>query len=325
MGKSGPKGAVICVFTLALGLIVFTSAVGVSASEPIRPIPSRADVDPAKAALGERLFHDARLSNNDTISCASCHVLAEGGDDGRVVSIGIEGRKGVVNAPTVYNASLNIHQFWDGRAHDLKEQADGPIQNKNEMGSLWPDVVSKLYLDDSFAEQFLKVYPQGISRLAIKDALAAFQTTLLTPNSRFDRWLRGETTALNPREVRGYQLFKSYGCVSCHQGANVGGNMFQVFGVLNSYFQRRGNITKADLGRFNVTGNEADRHAFKVPGLRMAAHTAPYLHDGSAPTLRDAVDIMFEFQLGRSGPDRDKDDIVAFIESLAGDLKGPKR
>ena len=143
--------------------------------------------------------------------------------------------------------------------------------------------------------------------------------SLVTPNSRFDQWLGGDETALSAEERRGYALFKSYGCVSCHQGANVGGNMFQVFGVLNEYFKRRGNITEADLGRYNVTGNIADRHSFKVPSLRMAALTAPYLHDGSAATLRDAVDAMFEFQLGREAPDEDKDAIVAFIRTLAGE------
>ncbi|MBT6273773.1 MAG: cytochrome B6, partial [Chromatiales bacterium] len=169
---------------------------------------------------------------------------------------------------------------------------------------------------------FDAIYPDGIGRDAIKDALAEFQGALITPNSRFDQWLRGDKSALTEQELRGYQNFKQYGCSSCHQGANVGGNMFQVFGVLNSYFEERGNITKADLGRFNVTGNEADKHAFKVPSLRLVALTAPYLHDGNAPTLRDAVDKMFRFQLGREAPDNEKDDIVAFLKTLAGELKG---
>ena len=132
-----------------------------------------------------------------------------------------------------------------------------------------------------------------------------FMRSLITPNSRFDRWLKGDETALSAsRSDAATRGSRSYGCVSCHQGANVGGNMFQVFGVINDYFKRRGNITEADLGRYNVTGNVADRHSFKVPSLRMAALTAPYLHDGSAATLRDAVDAMFEFQLGREAPRR---------------------
>lgn len=292
-----------------------------AAAEPIKPIPAAAGVDPAKAALGRDLFHEPRLSRDDTISCASCHDLASGGDDGRKVSVGIEGERGAINSPTVFNASLNFKQFWDGRATTLEQQVDDPVQSPKEMGSLWPDVVRKLYADAEYPNRFQALYPEGISRNSIRNALAEFMRSLTTPNSRFDRWLAGDATALSRQELHGYKLFKDYGCVSCHQGANAGGNMFQVFGVLNDYFRRRGNITDADLGRFNVTGNPADRHAFKVPSLRMAAHTAPYLHDGSAATLRDAVDAMFEFQLGREAPDADKDAIVAFIQTLAGEHK----
>ena len=289
------------------------------AAEPIRPIPETVDVDPAKAALGRALFHDPLLSKDGAISCASCHDLREGGDDGRRVSIGIEGKAGVINAPTVFNAALNFRQFWDGRARTLEAQVDGPIQSPIEMGSLWPEVVAKLAGHPDYPGRFQAIYPDGINRMNIKDAIGQFMRSLTTPNSRFDRWLGGDETALNAHERHGYALFKSYGCVSCHQGANVGGNMFQVFGVLNEYFKRRGNITEADLGRYNVTGNVADRHAFKVPSLRMAALTAPYLHDGSAATLRDAVDAMFEFQLGREAPEEDKEAIVAFIRTLAGE------
>ena len=294
-----------------------------AAAEPIKPIPVAVDVDPAKAALGRSLFHDVRLSRDGTVSCASCHDLSSGGDDGRVVSVGIEGKKGFINSPTVFNVGLNFKQFWDGRAGTLEQQVDDPVQSPREMGSLWPDVVAKLYQDAEYPKRFQSLYPDGISRNSIRNALAEFMRSLVTPNSRFDRWLGGDESALSAEEKHGYRLFKHYGCVSCHQGANVGGNMFQVFGVLNEYFKRRGNITDADLGRFNVTGNPADRHAFKVPSLRMAALTAPYLHDGSAATLRDAVDAMFTFQLGREAPDADKDAIVAFIETLAGEHKEP--
>ena len=294
---------------------------GTLAAEPIKPIPATVEVDEAKATLGRALFHDTRLSRDDTVSCASCHDLASGGDDGRVVSVGIEGKTGVINSPTVFNTGLNFRQFWDGRAGTLEEQIDDPVQSPEEMGSLWPDVVAKLYADAEYPERFKALYAGGITRDSIRNAIAEFMRSLVTPNSRFDRWLRGDESALSRQERHGYVLFKHYGCVSCHQGANVGGNMFQVFGVLNDYFRKRGDITDADLGRFNVTGNPADRHAFKVPSLRMAALTAPYLHDGSAATLRDAVDAMFEFQLGREAPDEDKDAIVAFIKTLAGESK----
>ena len=243
----------------------------------------------------------------NTVSCASCHELASGGADGRKVSLGIEGKSGVINAPTVFNVGLNFKQFWDGRANSLEAQIDGPIQSADEMGSLWPEVVSKLYRNPRYPGMFDAIYTDGINRKNVKDAIAEFMRSLITPNSAFDKWLKGDDKAIGEQEKRGYILFKEYGCVSCHQGSNVGGNMFQVFGILNDYFKKRGNITEADLGRYNITGNDEDRHAFKVPSLRMAAMTPPYLHDGSAKTLRDAVDAMFEFQLGREAPDEDRD------------------
>ena len=292
---------------------------GAQVNEPIRPIPEAVEVDPDKVALGRRLYHDPKLSKDNSISCASCHDLASGGDDGRRVSIGVDGRPGVINSPTVFNSGFNFKQFWDGRATALEDQIDGPVQSVLEMGSLWPDVVAKLFQDRDYPRLFKELYPDGITRKNVKDALAEFVRSLITPNGRFDRWLNGDAAALNEQEQRGYTLFKHYGCVSCHQGVNAGGNMFQVFGVINEYFKKRGGITDADLGRFNVTGNIQDRHVFKVPSLRMAAHTAPYLHDGSAETLRDAVDAMFEFQLGREAPDEDKEAIVAFIRTLAGE------
>ena len=303
------------------GLFLALAAGAQEEDEPIRPIPDTVDVDPRKVALGRALFHDPVLSKDDTIACASCHDLASGGDDGLRVSVGIDGREGPINAPTVFNTGFNFKQFWDGRAKTLEAQVDGPVQNPVEMGNLWPEVVAKLYQDDGYPAQFAAIYPDGVTRKNVKNAIAEFMKSLITPNGRFDRWLKGEAGAITPLERHGYALFKDYGCASCHQGANVGGNMFQVFGVLNDYFKRRGDITDADLGLYNITGNEEDRHSFKVPSLRMAAFTAPYLHDGSAETLRDAVDAMFEFQLGREAPDEDKDAIVAFIKTLAGESK----
>ena len=305
---------------MALWLSLF-SAAGAHADEPIKPIPQTIDVDPRKVDLGRLLFHDTTLSKDDTVSCASCHDLSSGGDDGLKVSIGIEDKPGFVNAPTVFNAAFNFKQFWDGRAKTLEAQIDGPIQNPVEMGNLWPEVVTKLYQDDDYPAMFEAIYSNGINRNNVKNAIAEYVKSLITPNSRFDQWLGGDDSALTALEKTGYELFKDYGCASCHQGANVGGNMFQVFGVLNDYFKRRGDITDADLGLYNITGNEEDRHSFKVPSLRMAAHTAPYLHDGTAATLRDAVDAMFEFQLGREAPDEDKDAIVAFIKTLAGESR----
>ncbi|MDE0456650.1 MAG: cytochrome-c peroxidase [Chromatiales bacterium] len=313
--RAGPRAA--CLALALAGPAIPPSGAG--ATEPIRPIPEDSELDTAKVALGRTLFHDPRLSGDDTISCASCHDLANGGGDGRKVSVGVEGRLGAINSPTVFNAGLNFRQFWDGRAKSLEQQIDDPVQSPSEMGSLWPDIVIKLYQDERYPDLFEALYPDGISRENIKNALAEFMRSLVTLDSRFDRWLKGDEDALNAQEERGYALFKHYGCASCHQGSNVGGNMFQVFGVVNEYFKKRGDITEADLGRYNITGNPADRHAFKVPSLRMAALTAPYLHDGNAATLRDAVDAMFEFQLGREAPDEDKEAIVAFIGTLVGE------
>ena len=314
----GKSLLILAIGGMALWLSFFCAAGG-HADEPIKPIPQTIDVDPRKVDLGRMLFHDTGLSKDDTVSCASCHDLSDGGDDGLKVSVGIEDKEGPINAPTVFNAAFNFKQFWDGRAKTLEAQIDGPIQNPLEMGNLWPEVVTKLYQDNGYPAMFEAIYADGINRKNVKNAIAEFVKSLITPNSRFDQWLRGDDGAITAHEKKGYELFKDYGCVSCHQGANVGGNMFQVFGVLNDYFKKRGDITEADLGLYNITGNEEDRHSFKVPSLRMAAHTAPYLHDGSAETLRDAVDAMFEFQLGREAPDEDKEAIVAFIKTLAGE------
>ena len=246
------------------GAATLAVATGLHAAEPIKPVPAASHVDPAKAALGRLLFHDTRLSRDDTIACASCHNLATGGDDGRAVSTGIEGLQGVLNSPTVFNVGLNFKQFWDGRADSLEDQVDAPIQSPVEMGSLWSDVIATLYQDDYYPDAFQSLYADGITRDSVKNALAEFMRSLNTPNSRFDQWLQGDENALSAEEIEGYTLFKDYGCVSCHQGANVGGNMFQVFGVINDFFARRGNLTEADLGRFNVT--RASRGPARVQG-----------------------------------------------------------
>lgn len=292
------------------------------ADEPIRPIATDTKLDAKKVALGERLFNDKRLSKDNTLACASCHNLSKGGVDGTPTSTGIGGAKGPINAPTVFNSSLNFRQFWDGRAASLEEQAAGPVHNPLEMGSNWIEVIAKLSKDTALVDQMKQSYTDGLQGKNIQDAIAHFERSLTTPNSRFDKYLRGDKSALNGDELRGYQLFKAYGCVACHQGVNVGGNMFQTFGVMGDYFAKRGGLTSADLGRFNVTKNEADKHQFKVPSLRNVALTAPYFHDGSAKTLNDAVDVMFKFQLGRTAPAQDKEQIIKFLQTLTGEYKG---
>src|SRR5712691_3457285 len=289
--------------------------------EPITPLPLHLPLDQRKVNLGHRLFLDPRLSHDNTRSCSSCHGLETGGTDRRARSIGIGGAKGDINAPTVFNSGFNFRQFWDGRAATLEEQIDGPVNNPREMGSSWPEVIRKLRADPGYARAFPDLYPEGIQDGNIKDAIATFERSLVTANSRFDKFLRGDQPALTERELAGYQRFKAYGCVACHQGVNVGGNMFQKFGIAADYFTDRGNITKADLGRMNVTGLERDRYRFKVPSLRNVTLTPPYFHDGSAATLPDAVNIMARYQLGRSLSPEDRDLIVAFLGTLTGEYK----
>ena len=288
--------------------------------EPLAPIPDVPPEDARAVALGAKLFYDPLLSVDQTMACGSCHVIPQGGDDNRQTALGIRGQIGPINTPTVLNSALNFAQFWDGRAATLEDQAGGPIENPLEMGNSLPKLLASLKANTDYAREFSAAFGDGITERNLRAALAAFERTLLTKNSRFDRWLRGETSALATNELAGYELFKSVGCVACHQGANAGGNMFERLGVMGEYFKDRGNVTTADYGRFNVTHLERDRFAFKVPSLRVAALTAPYFHDGSAPTLDQAVRTMARYQLGRALSDGDVSLLVAFIESLAGDL-----
>ncbi len=308
-------------FALA-SLCAFVTGAAAQSAEPIKPIPTDSKFDERKVALGEKLFNDKRLSKDNSLACVSCHSLSGGGVDRLQVSVGIGGAKGAVNAPTVFNSAFNFRQFWDGRANSLEEQATGPVHNPKEMGSNWTEVMAKLSADKAIAGEFKSVFSDGIQTKNIQSALAEFQRSLVTPNSKFDKYLRGDKAAMNTDEQKGYQLFKNYGCIACHQGVNAGGNMYQVFGVMGDYFKQRGNMTEADLGRYNVTKNDADKHMFKVPSLRNVALTAPYFHDGSVKTLPEAVEVMFKYQLGRSAPQQEKDLIVKFLQTLTGEYKG---
>ena len=295
-----------------------------SGPEPISPLPLAppSTLDPRKVALGRKLFHDPRLSADDSLSCAGCHPLDRGGADRLRRSKGLHGVEGAVNAPTVFNSAFNFVQFWDGRAETLEDQVDSPVQSPTEMGGSWEDILRKLRQDPAYVAEFAALYPGGLGRDGVKSAIADFERTLLTPGSRFDRFLRGDASAITAAEKSGYAKFKSYGCVSCHQGVNIGANLFQRMGVIGDYFADRGGLTKADLGRFNVTGRESDRHVFKVPGLRNVAVTAPYFHDGSAATLEEAVAVMAKYQLGRRLPPEDLAEIVRFLGTLTGEFEG---
>jgi cytochrome c peroxidase len=291
--------------------------------EPLEPLPALPSLDPRVVALGRRLFHDRRLSADGSVACATCHDLAKGGGDGRARSAGVGGKLGVVNAPSVYNAALNFVQFWDGRAATLEEQIGFPVTNPVEMGTSFQRVVLFLQADPGYSSAFAAAFPTGVTEPNLRRAIADFERTLLTRGSPFDRFLAGDEHALAPDARAGYETFKSVGCVACHQGRNVGGNMFQRFGVLGDYFKDRGNVTEADYGRFNVTHNEADRFVFRVPSLRNVERTAPYFHDGSAATLTQAVQVMARYQLGRKLADEQVASIIAFLKSLSGELAAP--
>lgn len=287
--------------------------------EPIRPLAMPENLDEQKVALGERLFHDVRLSKDDTISCASCHVLAIGGTDNLRISTGIGGAQGELNSPTVFNSGYNFRQFWDGRVASLEKQVSGPIHSPVEMGANWPMLEYKLKALPELVEMFDQIYVDGVTQANIIDSIAEFERSLVTLNSPFDEWLRGNESALTESEIQGYQLFKSYGCIACHQGRNVGSNMYSQMGEMRDYFaDREMPETKADLGRFNITGNDWDKYYFKVPSLRLAARTPPYFHDGSVNTLEEAVVLMARYQLGRRIPDPDLKAIMAFLHALEG-------
>jgi len=288
----------------------------------VSPLPLTVELDSATLALGARLFHDPRLSADDTVSCSTCHNLATGGVDNRVRSVGVKNGVGAINAPTVFNSGLNFVQFWDGRAPTLEAQVDGPVTHPLEMASTWPLVLEKLQRDPLYSAEFAKQYPDGITPSNIKNAIAIFERSLITPNSRFDRYLRGESSALTDLEKKGYSLFKSYGCASCHQGINLGGNMFEKMGLMGDYFADRGNLTDADKGRFNITHSVDNLYEFRVPTLRNVALTAPYFHDGNAKTLKEAIEVMAKYQLGRSMPPDDVQTIEAFLRSLTGEYQG---
>lgn len=298
------------------------SPTAADSSQPILPLPRQIQLDGRKVELGRRLFHDPQLSKDNSVSCASCHDLGLGGTDNARSSTGVGGAQTAVNSPTVLNSGFNFVQFWDGRAASLEEQIDGPIHHPGEMASSWPEIIVKLSQDPGYAANFKAIYGAGPTAPAIKDAIATFERSLFTPNARFDRYLRGETGILTAEEKRGYELFTAFGCVSCHQGRNVGGNMYQRLGVVLDYFEDRGNISQADYGRYNVTGDEEDLHVFKVPSLRNVELTAPYFHDGSVDDLGSAVQIMARYQLGLVLGKQDLNAVVAFLRTLTGEIPG---
>jgi cytochrome c peroxidase len=283
------------------------------AKEPIPTIPQTIEYDKKKAKVGMMLFFDTRLSKDGSTSCASCHSPEAGGADGRAISTGVFGKKGGINSPTVYNSVFNFRQFWNGRAKDLAEQIDGPVHNPVEMGLTTDEIVEIVNNDSNYRAALKRIYlKKNITYEVIKDAIVEFEKALITPNSKFDKYLNDEVELSKP-EKKGYMKFKRFGCITCHNGVNLGGNSYQKFGATIP-LDRPEHID--DL--YARTKIEDDKNKFKVPTLRNIALTAPYFHDGSAKTLEEAVARMSYHNLGFKINDKDINDIVAFLKTLTG-------
>lgn len=307
------KVILMLVFALLAGTAV--AAVKKVRNEPIDPIPDPVIENHDKVELGKQLFFDPRLSMSGIISCNTCHNLSFGGTDNLQTSIGHQWQAGPVNSPTVLNSSLFIAQFWDGRADTLAEQAAGPIAANVEMAmphTLAVDVIQSI---PGYVSQFARIYQTDTVTLdLITDAIAEFEKTLVTPNDRFDQWLKGDDNALTALELQGYQIFKQSGCLACHYGEALGGKSFQKMGLVEAYLS-----TSPAQGRFDVTGEATDRFVFKVPTLRNVELTYPYFHDGAAATLEEATLVMGRLQLGRNFDEQEVAALVAFMKSLTGE------
>jgi cytochrome c peroxidase len=304
---------------LLMGALVLVATAIAATPDPFRSLyqtiePAKVE-SPTKVELGKKLFFDPRLSKSGFISCNSCHNLSMGGSDNLRTSIGDRWQQGPINSPTVLNSAMNVAQFWDGRAKDLKEQAGGPIANPGEMAFTHELAIEVLQSIPQYVAEFKTAYgTEKITIDEVTDAIAAFEETLVTPNSRFDQWLKGNEGALSAQEKAGYDLFNNSGCVACHNGPNLGGNSFQKMGIVESY-----QSASSAEGRVAVTGQDADRFNFKVPTLRNVELTYPYFHDGAADTLGEAVDLMGRLQLGKQFTADENAQIVAFLKTLTGD------
>jgi cytochrome c peroxidase len=293
--------------------------------QPLQPLPPPPGERRPWAALGAKLFADPTLSADGAVSCVVCHPLDRAGADGLAHSRGAKGKETALNTPTIYNASYNFRFNWNGAFATLEDEFDAPVTKT--LGTTWDAIVDKLRKNPAMAGPFAAAYSDGVTAANVKDAFARYIDTLVTPNSRFDQFLRGDADALSSDERRGYETFKDLGCVSCHQGVNIGGNLFQRFGVMRDYFKERTENggpapTPAEMGRFDITKAPADRHVFRVPSLRNVALTPPYFHDGSAATLEQAVTVMGRVQLGRSLTGEQVGSIVAFLKTLSGQMTG---
>lgn len=301
------------------------------AQHALQPIPDSLATDIRKVTLGRKMYNDARVSLDGTLSCATCHVIDQGGADSRGTrtSEGIYGQFGGINAPTVLNAAFNVEQFWNGRAHTLADQAAGPPVNPVEMGDqTWEQICERLKEDASLVAEFQSIYPEGITQATVTDAIAEYEKTLITPNDRLDQMLKGDENALTEEEKKGLAAFMDNSCAVCHVGKTLGGQSFETLGIYEDYYAAREQsnpdivYNDDDKGLAGFTGDTADLHRFKVPGLRNISKTSPYFHDGTQATIEDAVRAMFRFELGvKEAPESDVASISAFLRTLDGEIK----
>ena len=301
------------------------------AQHALQPIPDSLATDIRKVTLGRKMYNEARVSLDGTLSCATCHVIDKGGADSRGTrtSEGINGQFGGINAPTVLNAAFNVEQFWNGRAHTLADQAAGPPVNPVEMGDqTWEQICERLSQDASLVAEFQSIYPEGITQATVTDAIAEYEKTLITPNDRLDQMLKGDENALTEEEKKGLAAFMDNSCAVCHVGKTLGGQSFETLGIYEDYYAAREQsnpdivYNDDDKGLAGFTGDTADLHRFKVPGLRNISKTSPYFHDGTQATIEDAVRAMFRFELGvKEAPESDVASISAFLRTLDGEIK----
>ncbi|MBY6187143.1 cytochrome-c peroxidase [Marinobacter hydrocarbonoclasticus] len=300
--------------TLLATAILATTGLA-QAAEPIQVIEPATITNPEMVELGKKLFFEPRLSKSGFLSCNSCHNLSLGGVDILPTSIGHNWQEGPINAPTVLNAKYMLAQFWDGRAATLQEQAAGPIANPKEMALEHELALDVLRAIPGYQTEFAQVFGEkGITLDTVTEAIATFEETLVTPNSRFDQYLNGDKHALTDNELAGYELFKSKGCAACHNGPAVGGTMYQKMGLMQPFV-----TDNPAQGRIDVTGKEHDRMVFKVPTLRNIELTYPYFHDGSTYDLKEAVIVMQRVQLGQELTDKEADRITDFLKTLTGE------
>ena len=291
-------------------------------NEPVQPIPDQIETDPQKVSLGKLLYYSTLLSKDNTISCSSCHDFDKGGTDNLPFSVGYMEQVGGVNAPTVFNAYFNFVQFWDGRAENLAAQAAGPPLTPIEMASTdFNEICEKLAGNPEIANAFNEVYSDGITEKNICDAIAEFEKTLLTPNCPFDKYLKGDDNAISENAKSGYELFKKYNCATCHGGINIGGQSYELLGLEEDYFKDRGTeLNEEDYGRGKQEESTYYDHRFKTPTLRNISLTAPYFHDASQATIKDAVSAMLKYEVGKTISEEELNLIVEYLETLTGEI-----